>query len=78
MFYDLSIFSFIWFVLRKRARKDSFITGLTLLLYSAGRFFIEGLRADSLYLGKYRIAQIMSLMLITIACYIIASKKVVR
>lgn len=75
MFYDLFIFSFIWFGLRKEGWKDGFIAGLTLLLYSAGRFFIEGLRADSLYLGKYRIAQMMSLMLITLACYIIASKR---
>lgn len=31
-----------------------------LIWYSLGRFFIEGLRTDSLYLGSFRIAQIIS------------------
>jgi len=30
--------------------------------YSIGRFFIEGLRTDSLMLGSVRIAQVMSLV----------------
>ena len=34
-----------------------------LALYSVGRFFIEGLRIDSLMLGPFRAAQIMSLLL---------------
>lgn len=34
-----------------------------LIWYSFGRFFIEGLRTDSLYLGPFRIAQIISLLL---------------
>jgi len=37
---------------------------LYLILYSAGRFFIEGLRTDSLMLGPLRVAQLVSLLLI--------------
>lgn len=33
-------------------------------LYSAGRFFIEGLRVDSLMLGPLRAAQVVSLLLV--------------
>jgi prolipoprotein diacylglyceryltransferase len=29
-----------------------------------GRFFVEGLRIDSLMLGTYRAAQVMSLLLV--------------
>lgn len=34
--------------------------------YGIGRFFIEGLRTDSLYLGMFRISQIVSIILILI------------
>ena len=32
--------------------------------YGIGRTIIEGLRTDSLYLGEYRISQILSIILI--------------
>lgn len=34
--------------------------------YGIGRFFIEGLRSDSLYIGTFRISQIISLIIIII------------
>lgn len=37
---------------------------LYLMLYSAGRLVIEGLRTDSLMLGPFRVAQLISLLLI--------------
>ena len=49
-----------------RKRLESHPGALTLCylaLYSVGRFFIEGLRIDSLMLGPFRAAQIMSLLL---------------
>lgn len=46
--------------------KTGQLTGVYLIWYSVGRFFIEGMRADSLMLGNFRIAQIMS-----IACVVI-------
>lgn len=37
-----------------------------MILYSLGRFFIEGMRTDSLYLGGIRVAQLVSLTLMLI------------
>ena len=37
-----------------------------LMWYGIGRFFIEGLRSDSLYLGDFRISQIVSLFMVVI------------
>ena len=34
--------------------------------YGIGRFFIEGLRTDSLYLGIFRVSQIVSIILILV------------
>ena len=35
-----------------------------LMFYSLARFFIEGLRIDSLMLGNYRISQILSVSIL--------------
>ena len=36
-------------------------------LYSLGRFFVEGLRIDSLMLGPLRAAQVVSLLLVALS-----------
>ena len=55
-------------------RRDMQINGrqisFYLIWYGIGRFFIEGLRSDSLYLGDFRISQIVSLGLILIGVLI--------
>lgn len=71
LFYNLLVFVFIWFVFRKKPYKDGFVAALTVILYSAGRFFIEGLRADSLYLDHYRIAQVMCVALVSAMLFFI-------
>jgi phosphatidylglycerol:prolipoprotein diacylglycerol transferase len=43
------------------------IAFLYLALYSVGRFFIEGIRTDSLMLGPFRVAQLMSIVLVIIS-----------
>ncbi len=62
-----SICTFIIFIilmhLSKRRKFSGEITYLYLILYSFIRFFIEGLRIDSLMLGGFRISQIVSIML---------------
>lgn len=45
----------------KRTNKKGTVIFSYIGLYSLGRFFIEGLRTDSLMLGSMRIAQLMSL-----------------
>ena len=51
-------------------RKKSNIVGkqiyFYLIWYGLGRFFIEGLRSDSLYLGEIRISQLVSIVMILI------------
>jgi phosphatidylglycerol:prolipoprotein diacylglycerol transferase len=58
--WNLAVFIILMIVLRKNKRNG--IVFFTYLgLYSIGRFFIEGLRTDSLMLGPIRIAQLVSL-----------------
>lgn len=62
-----SIATFIIFIIlnqisKKRKYKGE-ITYLYIILYSGVRFFIEGLRTDSLMLGSIRISQALSLVL---------------
>jgi len=58
--WDLSIFLILMLIIRKY--KSNGIVFFTYIgLYSLGRFFIEGLRTDSLMLGSIRIAQLVSL-----------------
>lgn len=47
-------------------RKDGIMTYSYFIWYGIGRFFIEGLRTDSLYLGTFRISQIVSIVLVVI------------
>ncbi len=73
--YNLLVFFIIWFVFRKKSSQDGFVAALTVVLYSLGRFFIEGFRADSLYLSHYRIAQAMCVALTCAMIYVIVSRR---
>ena len=75
MALNLVIFSILWFGLRKREHKDGFIFATYLVLYSAGRFFVEAFRADSLMLGSFRVAQLVSLALIIVVSFVIWKKR---
>lgn len=60
-----SLFNFIGFIILSILNKKRPFYGFTflsyLVWYAAGRFFIEGLRADSLYIGTFRVSQLVSL-----------------
>jgi len=47
------------------------LTAVYLLMYSLGRFWIEGLRTDSLMLGSLKMAQVVSLVLIVLGLAIL-------
>ncbi len=65
--WNLLVFCVLWFILRKRLEgRPGALTLWYLGLYSVGRFFVEGLRIDSLMLGSFRVAQLMSLVLIVV------------
>ncbi len=71
-----SIWTFICFIVllivrRYKYLKTGMLTGLYFMLYSLGRFFIEGLRTDSLYLGNLRIAQVVSVVLFIVGLIIV-------
>lgn len=59
--WDLTVFIILLVVLKK-SKKNGLVFFTYLGLYSIGRFLIEGLRTDSLMLGPFRIAQLVSLI----------------
>jgi len=65
--WDIAIFALLWFVIRKRSQYPGNVTLWYMLLYGLGRFFIEGLRTDSLMTGSIRVSQLLSLILVVIA-----------
>lgn len=63
--WNLLVFGLLWFVLRKRLQdRPGALTLCYLGAYSLGRFGVEGLRIDSLMLGEFRVAQLVSLALL--------------
>ena len=63
---------------RKQVFKGELFS-LYMLWYGLGRFLIEGLRTDSLYIGPFRVSQVLSLILLSLGTYItIAGRKKVK
>jgi len=58
--WNLCVCIFLIFLTKRKPRSGTVIASYV-GLYSLGRFFIEGLRTDSLMLGPFRIAQLVSL-----------------
>lgn len=69
--WDIAVFAVLWFAIRKRRCKAGTVTLWYLLLYGAGRFFIEGLRMDSLMSGSIRVSQLLSLALVILAAVLL-------
>ena len=59
--WDFGIFIFLW-MFRKKKKYEGQVAVYYIILYSLGRFFIEGLRTDSLMIGPLRMAQVISLV----------------
>lgn len=74
-----SIWDFLIFLLLLRKLKtkdyDGQVIAAYLILYSIGRFFIEGLRTDSLMMGNLRAAQIASLVMILLGAIIMLIRR---
>ncbi|KYD08009.1 prolipoprotein diacylglyceryl transferase [Caldibacillus debilis] len=69
-------FVFLLLILLRRMRvKQGEIFFTYLILYSAGRFFIEGMRTDSLMFFDIRAAQLMSVALIVISAVLIIVRR---
>jgi len=72
--WDTLIFLFLFWLIRKKSTPDGIIFLLYLLLYSAGRFIIESLRTDSLMLGPFKIAQVISIAAILLSAVLLFVK----
>ena len=51
------------------------VTFIYLIVYSFARFFIEGIRTDSLMLFNFRISQILSMAIFVVSCLILTYKE---
>ncbi|MFW5976309.1 MAG: prolipoprotein diacylglyceryl transferase [Bacillota bacterium] len=59
---DFTIFIFlVWF--RRKNIKNGDVFLIYIIFYSAGRFFIENMRTDSLMLGQLQIARLISILM---------------
>ena len=67
----------LWLSESGRQKFDWQITLLYGMLYSIERFFVEGLRTDSLMIGQFRQAQVLSacVVVVTFILYIVLNKR---
>ncbi len=75
---DISLALFLYFYLSKHKKFDGQMIAVYGIVYGIGRFFIEGMRTDSLYIGGIRVSQLVSLVFIVLGIYIyiIKGKKI--
>ena len=62
--------------LKKNKKFDGQIFYLYMIFYGVARFIIEGMRVDSLYLGNFRISQVLALIfsIVFLICYILKER----
>ncbi len=65
--WDFLIFIILIIIRRKKYLLDGDLLFIYAIFYSAGRFFIEGLRTDSLMIGQFKVAQLISIIIIIIS-----------
>lgn len=61
----------LMFIVYNKVKRVGLTTGIYLSFYGLGRFFIEGLRGDSLYLGTLKVSQILSIILFAVGIFLI-------
>jgi phosphatidylglycerol:prolipoprotein diacylglycerol transferase len=62
--WDFAVFFFLLWYRKKKKKLTGEVLFLYLVFYGIGRFIIEGLRTDSLYLGSIRVSQMLSALLV--------------
>ena len=74
---NFSIFLFLYFYLSKRQKFEGQLISVYTIVYGIARFFIEGMRTDSLYIGDFRVSQLVSIGIIIfgIAIRLIAKRE---
>ena len=73
----LNLICFIVLLILRKNKKIhvGFITGIYFIWYGVVRFFIESLRTDSLMLGSFRMAQVISIVLIIVGVLLLIFSK---
>lgn len=64
----------VFFLIRIRKKYTNQVgrqVSFYLIWYGIGRFFIEGLRSDSLYLGIFRVSQLVSVVMVVIGFFLL-------
>lgn len=69
--WNVLVFGFILFYEKKFKKSEGELICVYGILYSIGRFFIEGLRTDSLYFMGFRTAQLASLAFVMIGTVVL-------
>ena len=70
----LGFILFIYLSKKVKLRRGG-LTGIYFIWYSLARFFIESIRTDSLMLGPFKIAQVVSILLFLAGLYLLFRKK---
>ncbi len=73
--WNLSGFAALW-LMRKRQNEKGNTFFWYLLIYGSGRFIIEQMRQDSLYMGGFRVSQYLSLVLCAVAVCVLVYRAV--
>lgn len=73
--WNFLVFLFLLWYGKNKQKVKGEVFLLYIALYSFIRFFIEGLRTDSLMLGTIRVAQLVSILGIAISMYIFYKKR---
>ncbi len=73
--WDLLVFGLLLVFRKKVPGPKGQLFLVYLSLYSVGRFFVEGLRTDSLMLGPFRTAQVVSLATVFAACALLGWRR---
>lgn len=74
---NIIIFFFILYFFNNKQKRYGQTSGLYLILYGVLRFFVEGLRTDSLWWGPIRVAQLISVIFVVLGLiiFIVQSRK---
>lgn len=73
--WNIMVFIFLIWYRKNKKKENGEVFLLYLALYSVGRFFIEGLRTDSLMWGPIRVAQLLSILLIGFSIVLLFIKR---
>ena len=77
--YECIICFAMFFILRAMQKKRKFVGEICftyLAMYSLARFFLEGLRQDSLMFMSFRVSKVLSLIIFVYCCYFLIKERI--